>query len=309
MIHRFDEMRMASLDPRWANGRPRRITTDDETFIVKTATARPESAGLPFGRWSIRELADYLARNERRQVMIGRERLRELLGDNDITFWYTKTWKESHDPLRDEKLDRIGEILESHLDRCFAFDEFGPLGIHLVKGSSWSQKTKPQRLRANYRKLFGVLQFHVCYSIVDDKLFGTVREKKGPANTLAALKQIRAMRPDREQIYVILDNRSAHRGEKIRNWCTMNNIKLCFTPTYSSWAIPIECQFGPLREFVLNNSDHKNHPVLIRKIHAYLVWRNANAIHPDVIAAQRKERARIRSECQRCWGRPVTSAA
>jgi len=236
MIHRFDEMGMVSLDPRWAGGRPRRITTDDETFIVKTATARPESAGLPFARWSIRKLADYLAKNEHRQVVIGRERLRELLGDNDITFWHTKTWKELNDPLRDEKLDRIDEVLESHLDRRFAFDEFGPLGIHAVKGSSWSQKTKPQRLRANYRKLSGVRQFHGCYSIVDDKLFGTVREKKGEANTLAALKQIRSMRLDGKQIYVILDNLSAHRGEKIHNWCTKNNIELCFTPTHSSWA-------------------------------------------------------------------------
>ena len=28
MIHRFNEMGMASLDPQWAGGRPRRITTD-----------------------------------------------------------------------------------------------------------------------------------------------------------------------------------------------------------------------------------------------------------------------------------------
>ena len=309
MIHRFDEMGMASLNPRWAGGRPRRITTDDETFIVKTATARPESVGLPFTRWSIRKLADFLATNDAHRVLIGRERLRELLGDNDVTFQHTKTWKESNDPLRDEKLDRIDEVLDAHLDRCFAFDEFGPLGIHPVKGSSWSTATKPQRLRANYRKLSGVRQFHGCYSIADDRLFGTVREQKGTTNTLAALKQIRAYRPDGEQIYVILDNLSAHKGEKIRNWCAKNNVELCFTPTYSSWANPIECQFGPLREFVLNNSDHKNHPVLTKKIHAYLVWRNANAKHPNVIAAQRKERARIRSERQRRWGRPATRAA
>lgn len=47
MTHRFTEMGMASLDPRWAGRRPRRITTDDEAFIVETATARPESLGPP----------------------------------------------------------------------------------------------------------------------------------------------------------------------------------------------------------------------------------------------------------------------
>jgi hypothetical protein len=46
-IHRFNEMGMASLAPKWLGGRPRRNTTDDEAFIVKTATARPESLGEP----------------------------------------------------------------------------------------------------------------------------------------------------------------------------------------------------------------------------------------------------------------------
>nr|WP_223874725.1 hypothetical protein [Salinispora oceanensis] len=42
---------------------------------------------------------------------------------------------------------------------------------------------------------------------------------------------------------------------------------------------------------------------------AYLRWRNANARHPDILAAQRRERARIRSERQRRWGQPATRAA
>jgi hypothetical protein len=36
-------------------------------------------------------------------------------------------------------------------------------------------------------------------------------------------------------------------------------------------------------------------------------WRNATARHPDVLAAQRRERARIRGERQQRWGRPRTT--
>ena len=309
MVHRFNEMGMASLDPRWAGGRPRRITTDDEAFIVKTAKARPESLTQPFTRWSIRKLVDYLAKHQSHPVVIGRERLRELLGRNDVTFQRTKTWKESNDPLRDEKLDRIEEVLEHFPDRVFAFDEFGPLGLHPIGGNCWSKKGEPQRLRANFHKTAGVRQFHGCYSVADDQLFGVVRHKKGAANTLAALRQIRAKRPDGKTVYVILDNLSAHKGDKIRTWCANHYVELCFTPTYSSWANPIECQFGPLREFVLNNSDHPSHAALARRLHAYLRWRNTNAKHPDVLAAQRKERARIRSERQLRWGRAAARAA
>lgn len=44
--------------------------------------------------------------------------------------------------------------------------------------------------------------------------------------------------------------------------------------------------------------------------HRYLRWRNDNARHPDVLAAQRKERARIRGEKGIRWGgRPLTAAA
>src|SRR3954454_15989839 len=106
MIHRFNELGLRSLDPQWAGGVPRRITTEDETFIVETATARPESLGQPFTRWSIRKLAAYLAANDRRVVTISRERLRQMLASNDVTFQRTKTWKELNDPARDAKLDR-----------------------------------------------------------------------------------------------------------------------------------------------------------------------------------------------------------
>ena len=90
----------------------------------------------------------------------------------------------------------------------------------------------------------------------------------------------------------------------MRAWAEANNVELCFTPTYSSWANPIEAHFGPLREFVLNNSNHPNHVVLTRRLHARLRWRNANARSPKLLRAQRKERARVRSEKGHKWGRP-----
>ena len=277
MIHRFNDKGMSSLDPQWAGGRPRRITTDDETLHRRDGHHSTRGLGQPFTRWSLRKLAAYLADNDQRVVTIGRERLRQLLAANDVTFQRTKTWKESNDPDRDAKLDRIEEVLDQHPDRCFAFDEFGPLAIRPTGGSAWAPAGRPQRQPANYNKLHGVRQFHGCYSIGDDPLWGVVRRRKSATNVLAALKTIRAARADDEWIYVILDNLSAHKGPKIRAWAERHRVELCFTPTYSSWANPIEPQFGPLREFVLNNSNHPNHVVLTRRLHDHLRWRNANA--------------------------------
>ena len=71
----------------------------------------------------------------------------------------------------------------------------------------------------------------------------------------------------------------------------------------------MEAQFGPLRTFVMGGSSHPNHTVLARRLQAYLRWRNANARHPEVLAAQRRERGRVRSERQQRWGRPKAKAA
>jgi len=61
-------------------------------------------------------------------------------------------------------------------------------------------------------------------------MWGVVRQHKGIDNSLAAIKSCRAARPDGEQIYVILDNLSAHKATKITAWCEKNNVELCFTP-------------------------------------------------------------------------------
>ena len=308
VVHAFNQKGLAALDPNWAGGRPRRISDDDVEVIVEAATTRPEKLGLPFTHWSLRKLAGYLS-GAARPVTVGRERLRQLLHERDISFQRTRTWKESTDPDRDAKLDRIEHVTTHFADRCFAFDQFGPLSIRPCHGTCWARQNKPARLRATYRRTHGIRYFHGCYSLGDDQLWGVVRARKGAENTLAALKSIRASRPGGYRLFVILDNLSANKTPAIRRWAARANVELCFTPTYASWANPIEAQFGPLRTFVMGGSDHPNHTVLTRRLQDYLRWRNANARHPDVLAAQRRERARIRSERQQRWGRPKIKAA
>jgi transposase len=326
VIHAFNERGLAALDPCWAGGRPRLISDEDIAFIVTTATTRPKALGLPFTRWSVRKLVEYLAGSYRntesgcvpgragriepaRRVRIGRERLRQVLHDHDVTFQRTRTWKESTDPDFETKLNRIEQVTTAFPDRCFAFDQFGPLSIRPHHGSGWARSSKPDRLPATYRRTHGIRYFHGCYSLGDDQLWGVVRRRKGGDHTLAALKSIRAARPDGAPVYVILDNLSANTTPAVRAWAAGHNVELCLTPTYSSWANPIEAQFGPLRTFTMANSNYPNHTVLARDLQAHLRWRNAHARHPDVVAAQRRERARIRSEKGHRWGRPKIKAA
>ena len=138
VVHNFNKIAIACLGPKWAGGRPRRISPDDEAYIVETAKARPEKLGWPFTRWSVRKLADHLARYSPRRIVVSRERLRGILAKHGVTFERAKTEKEPKDPEREQKLDRIDEVMTKYPERAFAFDEPGPLAVHPVGGCCWA---------------------------------------------------------------------------------------------------------------------------------------------------------------------------
>ena len=211
------------------------VQADEDT--LRDVIHRFNEIGQPFTRWSIRKLAAYLRKVHGRIIRIGREALRCLLRRRGITFQRTKTWKESPDPDRDAKLDRIegaGPLPGPGLRLRRVRSPGDPAHRGLLLGEAG----KPNRLPATYRRTHGVTRvayFHGCYSVGDDRLWGVNRRRKGTANTLAALKSIRAARPDGAPIYIILDNLSAHTGANIRRWAKKNKVELCFTPTYASW--------------------------------------------------------------------------
>jgi transposase len=204
VIHAFNDRGLAALDPQWAGGRPRQVSDEAIRVIVTAARTRPEKPVQPFTRWSLRKLAAYLADGPR-SVVIGRERLRQILHARGISFQRTRTWKESTDPDRDSKLDRIEHVTSNYPDRCFAFDQFGPLSIRPCHGTCWAPRQHPVRLRATYHRTHGIRYFHGCYSLGDDRLWGVTREHKGAHHALAALKSIRAARPGGYRLFVILD--------------------------------------------------------------------------------------------------------
>jgi len=111
-------------------------------------------------------------------VAVGRERLRQILHGRGISFQRTRTWKESTDPDRDAKLDRIEYVTSKYPDRCFGFDQFGPLSIRPVHGGAWAERKRPVRLPATYHRTHGIRYFHGCYCVGDDQLCGFGRRRR-----------------------------------------------------------------------------------------------------------------------------------
>jgi transposase len=309
VIHAFNERGLAALDPSWAGGRPRRISDADVEYIVATARTRPTKIGRPFTRWSIRKLAQHLAGHADRRVRIGRERLRQILHAHGITFQRTRTWKTSTDPDFDAKLDRI-EHVTSHFptgvspstssDRCRSGPATAPPGHPTGTRTGCRPPTAEPRRPLLPRLLLPRRRHPVGPHPAPQERRqhpGCAQEHpRRPPRRRPHLRHLRQPVGQQDPSHPRLGRRQQRRV------VPDPDLRLLGEPH-------IEAHFGPLRTFVLGNSNHPNHTVLAWEIQAYLRWRDANARHPDILAAQRRERARVRSERRQRWGRHRPKAA
>jgi transposase len=85
VLHNFNADGFASLQPKYAGGRPPKFGPEQRALITRIALARPADHGLPFATWSLSKLADYLVAQG---VVddISHEGLRMLLSEQGVSF-------------------------------------------------------------------------------------------------------------------------------------------------------------------------------------------------------------------------------
>jgi transposase len=257
VMHDFNERGMASLDPEYRGGRPRRITDADRRQVVAVAGARPDGQGVALTRWSLPPLADHLV--EQNVVLISPAHLGRVLAEAGLSFQRTRTWKASPDPDYEAKAARILELKAGPPPdggHVIAFDQMGPISLRPTAGIGWALTGRPERQRATYHKRHGTRYMFGAYELHEDRLRVRLRPRRRGSDNLAFLAQIRAAIPARRRIYWIQDNLSANWTADIRAFADANKIELVATPTYASYLNPVECHFFPIQEFVVNNADY-----------------------------------------------------
>ncbi|KWW97899.1 transcriptional regulator [Carbonactinospora thermoautotrophica] len=277
VIHDFNEVGFAALDPKWSGGRPRTISEAARAEICLIARCCPRDVGLPFGAWSLSKLREYLI--DRGVVAsISRETIRIILRGAGISWQATKTWKASTDPDFASKMRRVLALYDHPPEggRVVCVDEFGPLNLRPRPGRGWYPAGRPARIRATYTRTLGVRHMLAALDLATGKIFYRIRDRKRWREFLAFLKVLRRRWPT-ERLYVVVDNFAPHRHPKVREWAVDHDVELVFLPTYASWLNWIEPEFTGVRYFALNGSDFTSHDQQNAAIAAYLRWRNQHA--------------------------------
>ena len=149
VLRDFSARRVRLAVPRYAGGHPPVFTLAQRREIKKIAKSAPADHGLPFSRWSLAKLADFLVA-EGVVEDISREGLRELLRAEGVSFQAVKTWKQSNDPDYQAKKARVehlyaiadGEVAPGPGDPqlVICVGEFGPLNLQPRPGGQWARR-------------------------------------------------------------------------------------------------------------------------------------------------------------------------
>jgi len=276
VIHAFNERGFAALDPKWSGGRPRRFGPAAREQVCLVAKTPPQRLGRPFTTWSLVKLVDYLAESAR--IEISAESVRQILRAAGISWQATKTWKASRDPDFAAKMARILALYDRPPadGRVICVDEFGPLNLQPRPGRGWFPTGRPRRQRATFNRTGGVRHMFAALDLATGQLFYRFRDRKRWQEFLGFCKQLRARFPT-GRLYVVCDNFSPHKKDRVTAWCAANQVELVFTPTNASWLNWIESKFTALRYFTLDGSDYPTHTAQESAIASYLRWHNKHA--------------------------------
>ena len=257
VLHNFNADGFESLYPRYAGGRPPTFTLAERREVKKIAKSKPAEHELPFSRWSLAKLAEFLVA-EGVVGDISHEGLRELLRAENVSFQAVKTWKASADPdyaAKKARVDHLYAIADGEAATglgdphvVFCLDEFGPLNLQPRPGRAWARRggvarepgERPRRrLRATYHRTGGVRHLFAALELGSDKMYGHIKRRKRRGEFLEFCRYLRSLHPAAVRIAIVCDNYSPHlttrKDKRVGRWAAASNAEIACTPTNSSW--------------------------------------------------------------------------
>jgi DDE superfamily endonuclease len=236
--------------------------------VIRLACERPVDEGVPLARWSSPELAAQAVARGIAERISGVTVWRWLSQDA-IKPWQHRSWIFPRDPQFAEKAAPIldlyggrwqGERLHPG-DYVVCADEKPSIQARRRKHATLpaaSGHPRGQRVEHEYERK-GALCYLAAWDARRAKLFDRCAPKDGIVPFDELVDQFMSQPPyDKAQrVFVIVDNGSAHRGQRSidRLQGTWPNLVLVHTPIHASWLNQAEIYFSVAQRKVLTPND------------------------------------------------------
>jgi transposase len=260
---RFLKHRVAGLmEERHPGQKPSVRTPKLQARILAAIKDGPQDGST---HWSCRKLASRFG--------VSKDTVQRILAQADIRPHRLERYMASDDPDFETKAaDVIGLYLTPPQHAAvFCVDE--KTAIQALDRLDPVLPLSPGRLERHgfeYRRN-GTLSLYAALDVKTGKVQGKTAERHTSAEFVNFLEQIVSACQSGQEIHIILDNLSAHKTAKVEEFLEQNsNVKLHFTPTYSSWLNQVEIWFSRLEREVIARGIFTSVKDLSRKLMRYI---------------------------------------
>lgn len=256
------------LKPRY-RGSSRRVLTPELEARILSATRKAPPDGST--HWSSRRLGERLGINH---MLVHRAWQRAGLKPHGF-----ERYMASNDPNFESKAtDIIGLYLNPPVHAAvFCFDE--KTAIQALDRTDMVLPLSPGRAERHTFEYYrhGTLSLLAALDVKTGEVIGRTVPRHTSDQFVEFLGLVVASQPRGKEIHVILDNLSTHKTKKVAAFLEAHlEVRLHFTPTYSSWLNQVELWFSKLTRQVIARGVFKSVKDLARKILRFIKHHNEN---------------------------------
>lgn len=240
---RFYDSRLDGLADKSGRGRKRTHDAEVRRRIAATASSEPPASVGAY--WSVRTLA--------KELGVSASLVQSVLRAESVRPRQSRYWKRSEDPEFEPKMLGVIGLYLHPRERAVVLSAGEKTSIRALDRTQPQLPVKPHRIarvseeyeRHDAAFLLAALEAHA----------GRVRQQSIRHNTsetfIRFLRRLLQDYPDQD-LYVIFDDGSSHRGQEIRAWVErQEGLHLVCTPTRASWLHQTETFFAILARKVV----------------------------------------------------------
>jgi len=268
------------LKDRDRSGRPVEIKSQVWQKLATLVVQTPEKFGVPLARWSVRELADFVARRHGWQV--SRASVSRFLRSMALKPHRVRYWLNPSDPDFDRKAARICRLYVSPPPGATVVSLDEKPGVQALRRLHRTRPLtfgRPQRLEFEYERK-GTRNVFAAFNVRTGHVIAWVTPDRTLPYVLAFLDHV-ARFYRRGRLLIITDNISTRTGDDAKAWLKKHpRVSFIFTPKHGSWLNQVEIWFGILTRGALRHRSFEDVKDLRKAIYRFTRHWNSVLAHP-----------------------------
>lgn len=250
------------LDLRHPGQKPQVVTPKLQARVLDATRRKPKDGAT---HWSVRKLA--------RELHISKDAVHRVWRAAGLKPHRLERYMASDDPDFEVKAaDVIGLYLNPPQHAAvFCVDEKS--AIQALDRLDPVLPLSPGRIERHGFEYYrhGTLSLYAALDVKSGKVYGKTAARHTSEQFVDFLQQVVGLCRPKQEVHIIVDNLSAHKTKQVETFLESHpQVKLHFTPTYSSWLNQVEIWFARIERDVIARGVFSSVKDLARKLMRYV---------------------------------------